>query len=72
MSRKWHLRVLSIMGEKWDNSNMEELMKTLERIGIPTEQRAAIRDHYDGDLDGLTMYVLYCVALFDDRHEYLD
>ena len=51
---------------------MEELMKTLELIGIPTEQRAAIHDHYDGDLDGLTLYVLYCVAMFDDRHEYLD
>lgn len=51
---------------------MEELMQTLESIGISADQRAFIRDHYDSDLDGLTRYVLYCVALYDDRHEYVD
>lgn len=50
---------------------MEEMIATLERIGIPAEQCASIRQHYDGDLDGLTCYVLYCIAMFDDRHEYV-
>ena len=51
---------------------MEELLKTLEKIGFPEESCNNIREHYDGDLDGLTRYVLFCIALFDDRHEYLD
>ena len=51
---------------------MEEMLATLEKIGIPTEQCARIRERFDGDLDGLSEYVLFCVAMFDDRHEYLD
>ena len=50
---------------------MEEMIKTLEKIGMTDEQCNSIRDHFDGDLDGLTRYVLYCIALFDDRHEYV-
>lgn len=50
---------------------MEEMIATLERIGMPAEQCAAIRERFDGDLDGLTIYVLYCIAMFDDRHEYV-
>lgn len=52
--------------------NVEELIQTLESIGFDRDTCSHIREHYDGDLDGLTRYVLYCIALFDDRHEYLD
>lgn len=50
---------------------MEEMIRVLERIGMPKDQCEAIRKKYDGDLDGLTKYVLFCIALFDDRHEYV-
>lgn len=50
---------------------MEEMLKTLHAIGMTDEQCLSVKEHYDGDLDGLTRYVLYCIALFDDRHEYL-
>lgn len=48
------------------------MIATLKSIGIPDDQCQTIKDHYDGDLDGLTRYALYCLALFDDRHEYMD
>lgn len=51
---------------------MDEMMKVLECIGMPADQCARIRAHFDGDLDGLTRYVLYCIAALDDRHEYVD
>lgn len=72
MSRKWHERVLSIMGEKWDNSNMEQLLKTLSEIGLPDDEVRRIGECYRNDLDGLTHYVMYMRAMLDDRHEYLD
>lgn len=50
---------------------MEELLKKLEQIGFTPDTCDRIRERYDGDEDGLTRYVLYCIALFDDRHEYV-
>lgn len=47
------------------------MLQTLEQIGIPKDQRDAIRRNYNGNLDDLAMYVLVCMAMFDDRHEYL-
>lgn len=52
-------------------NTFEKMMRKLETIGLTDEQRKQIRDHYDGDIEGLSMYVLYCIALFDDRHEYI-
>ena len=51
---------------------MDDMIATLEKIGIPAEQCESIRKHYDGDIDGLTRYVLYCIALFDDRNQYYE
>ena len=51
---------------------MDEMLKKLEQIGFDPETCNRIKDRYDGDLDGLARYVLFCIALFDDRHEYLD
>lgn len=51
---------------------MEEMLKTLEKIGFTPDVCEQIRRRYDGDEDGLTRYVLFCIALFDDRHEYVD
>lgn len=51
---------------------MEELLQRLEKIGFDHETCERIKDRYDGDIDGLTSYVLFCIALFDDRHEYVD
>lgn len=51
---------------------MEEMIKTLERIGIPEEQCEGIRRNFDGDLDRLTYYVLFCMAMFDDRNQYYE
>lgn len=50
---------------------MDEMMKRLEQIGFARETCDRIRERYDGDEDGLRKYVIFCVALFDDRHEYL-
>lgn len=51
---------------------MEEMIERLEQIGFTRETCNRIRERYSGDEDGLRNYVLFCVALFDDRHEYLD
>lgn len=51
---------------------MDEMLETLEKIGIAHDQCERIRDRFDGDLDGLAEYVLICIAMFDDRHEYVD
>ena len=51
---------------------MEEMIKTLRRIGLPSEEIERIKGYYRNDHDGLKSYVLYMRALFDDCHEYLD
>lgn len=51
---------------------MDEMMKRLEKIGFSPEICEQIRRRYDGDEEGLAKYVLFCIALFDDRHEYMD
>ena len=51
---------------------MEEMMKSLESMGVPAQEREHIRDYFRDDIDGLTRYVLYLRAMFDDRHEYVD
>lgn len=50
---------------------MNELIETLRRIGVPEGELSRIRETYENDLDGLTLYVLYVRAEMDDRHEYL-
>ena len=54
------------------NFGMEGLLQRLESIGFTRETCERIQDRYDGDEKGLREYVLFCVALFDDRHEYMD
>ena len=54
------------------NFGMDELLQRLEKIGFTHETCERIRARYDGDVKGLREYVLFCVALFDDRHEYMD
>ena len=51
---------------------MEEMIKTLRRIGLPGEEIERIKAYYRNDFDGLKSYVLYMRAMFDDYHEYLD
>lgn len=48
---------------------MKELFEMLEQIGFTPETCDRIRDRYDGDEDELRRYVIFCVALFDNRHE---
>ena len=64
------INFLSEKCRQTDNLAMEELMTTLENIGMP-EQCQAICERFDDDFEGLSQYVMYCVALFDDRHEYM-
>ena len=71
VARNCPVRVLSVWHEKRDNIAMDEMLKYLKTIGLSDEQCAEIREKYDGDLDGLTEYVLICVAHYDDRHEYV-
>lgn len=51
---------------------MDEMISTLERIGLPESECKRIREEYRDDLDGLSLFVLYMRALLDDRHEYVD
>lgn len=65
MSRKWPVGVLSVLGQKWENYGME-IFERLEQIGIDADTIDAIRA--DDDKEN----ALLLIALFDDRHEYLD
>lgn len=56
---------LLIVSEKWDNSGMETLLKTLEQIGVEPETIDAIRD--SGDVERALI-----LLMDDDRHEYVD
>ena len=71
MSRNCPVRDLSPRRCSLDNMGMEEMIKTLRRIGLPGEEIERIKAYYRNDLDGLKCYVLYMRALFDDRHEYV-
>jgi hypothetical protein len=51
---------------------MEELIRTLELIGVSADECALIRAYYGNNIDSLREHVLYMRALFDDRHEYVD
>lgn len=50
---------------------MEEMIKTLRRIGLPGEEIERIKACYQNDLDGLKNYVLYMRAILDDGNEYI-
>lgn len=71
MSRNWPALGLSPRRCSWDNIDMEEMIKTLRRIGLPGEEIERIKTYYRNDLDGLKSYVLFMSALFDDCHEYV-
>ena len=62
---------LLIVPEKWDNLPMEQMIETLQRIGLPAAEIERVKRYYGNDIDGLSNYVLYMRAMFDDRHEYL-
>lgn len=51
---------------------MEQMIKTLKRIGLPTEEITRVTTYYGSDIDGLRQYVLYMRAMFDDSHEFVD
>lgn len=51
---------------------MDKLIETLKRIGLPNDEINRVTTYYGSDVDGLSDYVLYMRAMFDDRHEYLD
>lgn len=71
ISRNCPVRDLSPRRYSWDNMGMEEMIKTLRRIGLPDKEIERIKTYYRNDLDGLRSYVLYMRALFDDYHEYM-
>ena len=54
------------------NYSMEELIKTLENIGIPATDLAEIQEHYRDNIIGLKEYVMLMRMMFDDRKEFVD
>lgn len=54
------------------NFGMEEMLQRLEKIEFTRETCERIRGRYNNNEKELRDYVLFCVALFDDRHEYMD
>ena len=53
-------------------NEVDEMIDTLKRIGVPDSECNRLREQYRDDLDGLAMYVLYMRAILDDRHEYVE
>jgi hypothetical protein len=51
---------------------MDDLIEMLVKIGLPAAEIERVKRYYGNDIDGLSAYVLYMRAMFDDRHEYLD
>ena len=51
---------------------MDEMIGTLQRIGLPDDEVKRIREQYRDDLDGLAAYVLYMRAMFDDLNQYYE
>ena len=51
---------------------MEKMLETLKQIGLPADEIIRVTTYYGPDVDGLTQYVLYMRAMFDDRREYVD
>jgi hypothetical protein len=45
---------------------MDDMMRVLERLGIPADERRRIQEYYGDDLDGLSEYVLYMRMMMDD------
>lgn len=48
---------------------MEEILKTLEKIGINDQIIAGIKAA--GDTEEARAYALMLIAMYDDRHEYV-
>ena len=48
---------------------MEEILKTLENIGINDQTIATSRAA--GDTEEARAYALMLIAMYDDRHEYI-
>ena len=63
---------LLILVKMRENIGMDEMIERLEQIGFTNETCDRIKQRFAGDIDGLERYVVFCVALFDDRHEYVD
>jgi len=72
MAQKRDVPGMSKNSPKSDNGGMDELLKTLKEIGVPTKEIQRVSECYQGDEPGLKDYVLYMRAMLDDRHEYLD
>ena len=69
MSRNWPVGVLSPSGLTWDNMRMEQMIQTLREIGVSPDSIDAMQGADENDVKE---YTLLMVAMFDDRHEYLD
>ena len=50
---------------------MEQLLETLQNIGLPAVEIERIKAFYQNDLEGLRSYTLFMRAMLDDRHEYI-
>lgn len=49
---------------------MEELLERLEQIGFTHETCERIQERYEGDDEELRRYVMFCIAIFDNRRVY--
>ena len=50
---------------------MDDLIEMLVKIGLPAAEIERVKRYYGNDIDGLSEYVLYMRAMFDDRHGYV-
>ena len=53
-------------------NSVDDMMMTLERIGVPENERKRIKEYYGDDLDGMSEYVLYMRAMLDDFDQYYE
>lgn len=71
LRRKRPFSALLNTRRKTDNLAMDDLIEMLVKIGLPAAEIERVKRYYGNDIDGLSAYVLYMRAMFDDRHEYV-
>ena len=49
---------------------MDDLIEMLVKIGLPAAEIERVKRYYANDIDGLSEYVLYMRAMFDDYGQY--
>ena len=53
-------------------NEFEQLIQRIKNIGFTADYCDFLREQYRDDIEGLASLLMYFIAMFDDRHEYID